>query len=79
MHSSRPGAEVTSVFYFSFTTLTTVGYGDITPVSDWAQALTVVEALTGQILLVAIVARFVGMQIRQSSRPASRPKEMGGP
>ncbi len=61
--------ELPSVFYFSFTTLTTVGYGDITPVSGWAQALTVVEALTGQILLVVIVARLVGMQIAQHHRP----------
>ena len=66
------GVDVTSMFYFSFTTLTTVGYGDITPVSDWAQALTVVEALTGQILLVVIVARLVGMQIRQNGPPAPR-------
>ncbi len=65
------GVDVTSMFYFSFTTLTTVGYRDITPVSDWAQALTVVEALTGQILLVVIVARLVGMQIAQNRRPAS--------
>ncbi len=65
------GVELPSMFYFSFTTLTTVGYGDITPVSDWAQALTVVEALTGQILLVVIVARLVGMQIAQNRRPAS--------
>jgi hypothetical protein len=57
-----------SVFYLSFMTLTTVGYGDITPAGGWAQALTVVEALTGQILLVVIVARLVGMQISQSHR-----------
>lgn len=58
-----------SVFYLSFMTLTTVGYGDITPVVGWAQALTVVEALMGQILLVVIVARLVGMQIYQDIRP----------
>jgi len=57
------------VFYLSFMTLTTVGYGDITPAGGWAQALTVVEALMGQILLVVIVARLVGMQISQNRRP----------
>ncbi len=46
-------------------TLTTVGYGDITPVSSAARALTVVEAITGQILLVVIVARLIGIQIAQ--------------
>jgi hypothetical protein len=45
-------------------------------VSDWAQALTVIEALTGQILLVVIVARLVGMQIAQSRRVASRDEEV---
>ena len=66
------GSDAPSMFYFSFMTLTTVGYGDIRPVSDWAQALTVVEALTGQILLVVIVARLVGMQIAQYRPPVSR-------
>jgi len=66
-----------SMFYLSFMTLTTVGYGDITPVTGWAQALTVVEALTGQILLVVIVARLVGMQIAQNLRPPSGREETG--
>ena len=62
--SAAEGAP-TSLFYFSYMTLTTVGYGDITPVSDLARALTVVEALAGQILLIVFVARLVGMQIAQ--------------
>lgn len=69
------GTDVASVFYFSFMTLTTVGYGDITPVSDWARALTVVEALMGQILLVVIVARLIGIQIAQSRPPARESDE----
>lgn len=60
--------EPVSPFYFSFVTLTTVGFGDITPVSDLARTLTVIEALVGQILLVVIVARLVGLQIAQSVR-----------
>ncbi|MCP4963928.1 MAG: two pore domain potassium channel family protein [bacterium] len=58
-------AGVDSLYYFSYMTLTTVGYGDITPVSSAARALTVVEAITGQILLVVIVARLIGIQIAQ--------------
>lgn len=45
--------------YFSFVTLTTVGYGDITAASDVAKRLVVVEALLGQIFLITLVARLV--------------------
>jgi voltage-gated potassium channel Kch len=51
-------------------TLTTVGYGDITPISDGARALTVVESITGQILLVVIVARLISIQIAQQHEPS---------
>lgn len=46
--------------YFSFSTLTTVGYGDIVPVHPMARSLAVLEALVGQLYLVVIVSRFVG-------------------
>jgi hypothetical protein len=54
--------------YFSFVTLTTVGYGDITPVSPLARTLAIFEALTGQIYLVVMLARLVALQI---ATPAS--------
>ncbi|MCP4227251.1 MAG: two pore domain potassium channel family protein [Actinomycetia bacterium] len=47
-------------------TLTTVGYGDIAPAVDWVRAVAVVEALAGQIFLVVLIARLVGMHIAQS-------------
>jgi hypothetical protein len=46
--------------YFSFVTLTTTGYGDLTPGSDLARMLAVAEALTGQLYLVSVVALLVG-------------------
>ncbi|MEO8507014.1 MAG: potassium channel family protein [Betaproteobacteria bacterium] len=46
-------------FYFSFVTLTTVGYGDITPASRVAQALAISEALVGQLYPAIILARLV--------------------
>ncbi|MCP5031804.1 MAG: hypothetical protein GY939_08370, partial [Actinomycetia bacterium] len=61
---------VDSLYYFSYMTLTTVGYGDITPVSGAARALTMVEAITGQILLVVMVARLIGIQIAQQQQPS---------
>jgi len=47
--------------YFSFVTLTTVGYGDITAASDVAKRLVVVEAFVGQVFLITLVARLVAL------------------
>ena len=46
--------------YFSFVTLTTVGFGDITAVSNGARTLVALEALIGQVYLVTVVALVVG-------------------
>ena len=54
--------------YFSFITITTLGYGDITPLSNRASALTMLEALVGQIYLVVLVAWLVGMHVSRRSR-----------
>ena len=43
--------------YYSFVTLTTMGYGDIMPVHPLARALAVLEALTGQLYLTILLAR----------------------
>lgn len=48
-----------NLLYFSFITITTVGYGDITPHGGLAQALAVTEAIIGQIYLVTIVALLI--------------------
>ena len=47
--------------YFSFVTLTTLGYGDINPASDLAKRLVVVEAFVGQVFLITLVARLVSL------------------
>lgn len=52
-----------SSLYFSFVTLTTLGYGDLTPVSITARMLTASEALIGQLYLTVLVARLVALQI----------------
>ena len=46
--------------YFSYVTLTTLGYGDIQPVSPLARGLAVVEALTGVLFLAVLISRLVG-------------------
>jgi Ion channel len=45
--------------YFSFITMTTVGYGDLTPATGLPRTSAVIEALSGQIFLVVLVARLV--------------------
>jgi hypothetical protein len=48
-------------FYFSFITLTTVGYGDITPVSRAARWLAAMEAMTGSLYIAVLIARLVAL------------------
>jgi hypothetical protein len=58
--------------YFSFITLTTVGYGDLTPRSDTARTLAIFEAILGQIFLVTAVARIVSLLGSQQSASLRR-------
>ncbi len=51
---------LSGAIYFSFVTLTTLGYGDISPGSDLVRALSIAEATVGQIYLVSVVAFAVG-------------------
>jgi hypothetical protein len=51
--------------YFSFTTLTTLGYGDITPATIHSQSLAVMEAVTGVLFVALLVSRLVGMYLYQ--------------
>ena len=71
------GAERTAVaLYFSFVTLTTLGYGDITPATTPARMFCSIEAIFGQLYLAVLVARLVGLHIaHQSNRepPQSAP------
>lgn len=56
--------------YYSFSTLTTLGYGDVTPVTPIARTLSWMEAVAGQIFLAVIVATLVGLRL---SRPDPTP------
>lgn len=53
--------------YFSLTTLATIGYGDITPVTLLARYAAVAEGITGQFYLAILVARLVGIYISRSA------------
>ncbi len=60
--------EVSSAMYFSFVTLTTLGYGDITPVNDFARTLAYLEAAIGQFYLTVLIASLVGIHISSSNK-----------
>ena len=66
-HSQLNNAD-SLYLYFSLVTITTLGYGDITPVGNQAVSLAVLEAVVGQVYLVVVVAWFVGMYVSRKSR-----------
>jgi hypothetical protein len=60
-----------SVVYYSFVTLTTLGFGDITPVSGRAKSLSILEAITGVLFLATFVARLVASYSARSREETS--------
>jgi hypothetical protein len=60
LHGVGYPPSASDLLYFSVITIATVGYGDITPATEAARAIVVVEALVGQLYLVSIVAAVVG-------------------
>jgi hypothetical protein len=57
--AGQPHSERSDFLYFSYVTLSTTGYGDLSPVTDFGRMLAVTEALSGQIYLVTVVATIV--------------------
>lgn len=51
------------LLYYSFTTLTTLGYGDITPIHPYARSLAVLESLVGVIYPAVLIARLVSLHV----------------
>jgi hypothetical protein len=59
----KEGAYPT-LLYYSFVTLTTVGYGDVTPISSAARALSNLESLVGVLYPAVLIGRLLSMQVR---------------
>jgi voltage-gated potassium channel len=55
--------------YFSFVTLTTLGYGDMSPVSGFAKSLAWLEAVFGQLYLAVTIARLVSLELAHETHP----------
>ena len=54
--------------YFSFVTMTTLGYGDISPTTGPAASLVYVEAIVGQLYVAIMIARLVGLYVAHESK-----------
>jgi hypothetical protein len=57
------GQETGALTYFSFVTLTTLGYGDIRPLTSFARTACWLEAVIGQLYLTVLIARLVGLHL----------------
>ena len=57
--------DIDTLFHFSFTTLTTLGYGDVTPISNLARTLANLEAIIGVMYPAIYIARVVGLYTAQ--------------
>lgn len=73
--NGRPGTN-SNFQYFSFTTLTTLGYGDFTAANSSGQAVAMIEAMTGQIFLATLVAKLVAT-FRPVARGAADQEDTG--
>jgi hypothetical protein len=77
----RPGPTAQWIYY-SLVTLTTMGYGDITPVNPLARSLAASEALTGQLYLAILISRLVALELQarnteQPSAVSRQPSALG--
>jgi hypothetical protein len=62
---SQPEGYLSEFWYYSFVTITTLGYGDITPVTGVAKSFSALEAVVGQLYLVVVIAWLVGNYVRE--------------
>lgn len=70
--SSAAGAYAETFYYFSIITLTTVGYGDISPVHPFVRSCVMLEALIGQLYPAVLLARLVSLEIETRRSGAGR-------
>jgi hypothetical protein len=79
LHNIDPGSAVTNIdamghdafpdiLYFSFVTLTSVGYGDFSPISPAARTLATATGIFGQLYLAILIAKLVGIYTAQTLR-----------
>lgn len=62
------GFHLTDFVYFSFTTMTSTGYGDIAPVTSYARSVAILEQITGVFYVAVLIARLAGLYPPPSER-----------
>ena len=70
--TNAPHGQLADYIYFSFVSLTTLGFGDMTPGTLSARVLTGAEAIAGQLFLTVLIARLIGMHVTQATRSARK-------
>ena len=58
--------QMEGFIYYSFVTMTTLGYGDITPITPPAAALSYMQAVAGQLYMAVTIARVVGIHVSRA-------------
>ena len=66
------GLSQFEAYYFSFITLSTVGYGDITPLTNGARTLAMMEAMTGTLYMAVLISRLVALYSSQGPETTER-------
>jgi len=69
LNAVTTGMRTWEFVYYSFVTLTTLGYGDITPVRSAARSLSYLEAIAGQFYIAVLVASLVGAHLARRQQP----------
>lgn len=64
----HPGQALRQLSYYSFVTLTTIGYGDITPMAPFSRTLAIFEGLIGQLFPAIFIAKLVSLQIQDAQK-----------
>jgi hypothetical protein len=67
-----------TILYFSFVTLTSTGYGDVTPVHPFVRTLANVEAIIGQLYPATLLARLITLELRRHRQQPTRSKQRNG-
>jgi uncharacterized membrane protein len=65
-NNSRSEPQLMNFAYYSFATLTTTGFGDVTPAVGVSRGISVLEAVAGQFFLAILIARLVSLEIIHS-------------
>jgi len=75
VRGERANLELIELLYFSFSTLTTIGFGDIVPISRGAQTAAIFEGIVGTLFLAILIAKLVGIYPPAVHAPPGAPDE----